>query len=207
MSTASYTLFSTAIGPCAVAWTERGICAVQLPDKDEEKTSLRLRARLPSAEAAIPTGDVALAIGVIREHLAGKAQDLSRIRLDTSGLGSFDARIYELARSIPAGRTVTYGELARRAGSPGAARAVGVSMGRNPWPIIVPCHRVVAKGGTGGFSAPGGLVTKKQLLAAEGVALEPPTTQPLFASDGALPFHADAAVPSSPSRTGRLKGD
>ncbi len=177
MSTAGYTLFPTAIGPCAVAWTERGICAIQLPDADEERTTRLLRARIPSAEPATPTRDVALAIRRIREHLAGSAQDLTTIRLDTSRLGAFDARIYELARRIPTGQTVTYGELARRAGSPGAARAVGVSMGRNPYPIVVPCHRVVAKGGAGGFSAPGGLLTKARLLAAEGARLDGAETE------------------------------
>src|SRR5579863_5322678 len=119
MTTASFALFPTAIGSCAVAWTDQGICAVELPGADDMKTTRRLRARLPAAESGVPTGDIADAIRRISEHLAGRAQDLTAIRLDTSHLGPFDARIYELARAIPAGATVTYGELARRAGSRG----------------------------------------------------------------------------------------
>ena len=113
--------------------------------------------------------------------LAGEPRDLRFVGLDLERAGEFERRVYEIARAIPPGSTLTYGEIAERLGDPGAAQAVGQSMGRNPWPIVVPCHRVLGAGGkVGGFSAPGGARTKLRMLEIEG-ALRPEGL-PLFAA-------------------------
>ncbi len=115
------------------------------------------------------------AVTAVKAHLLGKEASLEDVRLDDSFVTGFNASVYRALRRVPRGATVTYGDLARQAGKPGAARAVGVAMGRNPWPVIVPCHRVLASGGKlGGFSAPGGTVTKERLLALEGVEVGHP---------------------------------
>ena len=112
------------------------------------------------------------AVGALQRYLADAGDDLSVLQLDFGIVTDFNAAIYRALRAVPRGETVTYGDLAKRVGSPGAARAVGMAMGRNPWPVIVPCHRVLAAGAKmGGFSAPGGTVTKERLLALEGVAV------------------------------------
>jgi methylated-DNA-[protein]-cysteine S-methyltransferase len=101
--------------------------------------------------------------------IAGECRDLSGIPLDWTRVAAFDRRVYEAAREIPFGATLTYGELAAKIGDRDAARAVGQSLGRNPFAVIVPCHRVRAAGTKlGGFSAGGGAATKAKLLAAEG---------------------------------------
>jgi methylated-DNA-[protein]-cysteine S-methyltransferase len=108
-------------------------------------------------------------IATCMRHLEGKNQDLSRIPVDLTGVPPFHREVYDASLRIPAGKTVTYGELAARLGNPGAARAVGVALSRNPIALIVPCHRVVATTEAGGgFSAYGGLATKRRLLAREG---------------------------------------
>ena len=115
------------------------------------------------------------AIDGIRALLGGQAVDLGFVELDFDGVADFDRRVYEEIRSIPPGRTMTYGEVATRLGEPGAARAVGQALGRNPFAIVVPCHRVVAAGAKlGGFSARGGVATKRRLLAIEGAAAAGP---------------------------------
>jgi len=99
---------------------------------------------------------------------AGEGADLSQIVLDLAGVEQFDRRVADVARAIPAGETLTYGEIATRIGAPGKAREVGAALGRNRFPIIVPCHRVVAANGKlGGFSGPGGPRTKLRLLEIE----------------------------------------
>lgn len=109
------------------------------------------------------------AIDAVIELLDGARTDLSFVALDCEGLGAFERRAYEAARSIPPGSTTTYGAIAAALGEPGAARAVGQAMGHNPFPVIVPCHRVLATDGSlGGFSAGGGTRTKLRLLAIEG---------------------------------------
>lgn len=165
----AYALFPTALGRCALAWGPRGLVGVGLPDAGDDPLGGILRQH-PDAVEAEPPPPVAAAIAAIQAALDGEARDLGEILLDFDGLPPFHRRVYEAARAIPPGRTLTYGELARRLGDPGAARAVGQALGANPFPVVVPCHRVLAaQGGTGGFSAPGGVDTKLRLLAREGV--------------------------------------
>lgn len=164
-----YALFDTAIGTCGVGWTERGIAAVQLPEASEDRVRARLLRRLPDAVEGEPTPVARGAIDRITTLLAGTRENLSDIPLDMFGVPPFHQAVYRAARSVPAGDTVTYGAIADMVGSPGSARAVGQALGRNPFPIIVPCHRVLAAGGrSGGFSAAGGVHTKMAMLAAEG---------------------------------------
>jgi methylated-DNA-[protein]-cysteine S-methyltransferase len=168
MSTLSYALFDTAIGPCAVAWGERGLIGVQLPEGDAAGARTRLQRRFPGAAEAAPPPAVAEAIEAMTALLDGEARDLSGIALDMDGIPEFRRRIYDILLTIPHGQTLTYGEVAARLGDPGAARVVGEAMGKNPFPIIVPCHRVVAAGGKlGGFSARGGASTKQRMLVIE----------------------------------------
>jgi methylated-DNA-[protein]-cysteine S-methyltransferase len=162
------TLFETAIGLCGISWSERGITGVQLPAAREDLTSARLRRRTRGARELPAPPDVATAIDGITALLAGEDADLSSIELDLTGIEPFDRRVAEVTREIPAGETLTYGEIASRIGAPGEARDVGAALGRNHFPIIVPCHRVVAANGKlGGFSAPGGTRTKLCLLEIE----------------------------------------
>jgi methylated-DNA-[protein]-cysteine S-methyltransferase len=170
-----HALFPTAIGVCGVAWSPRGLVALALPERDEAATERRLIAKSRSAGAAAPPPAIADAIGKIQGYCAGRRVDFSAVPLDLSGVGDFRRRLYEAMRAIGFGETVTYGELAKRTGASDweGARDVGAAMGRNPLPIVVPCHRVLAAGGRlGGFSAYGGTQTKEKLLALEGVRLD-----------------------------------
>ena len=169
MSGAGLFFFETAIGLCGLAWNDRGLIGVQLPEDLPEATRARLQRRFPKAQEAEPPPEALDAMRRIRPLLAGEAADLSPIALDMEATPDFERRVYALARAIPPGHTRTYGEIAAEAGEPGAAQAVGQAMGRNPWPIVVPCHRVVGAGGKlGGFSATGGVKAKLRLLAIEG---------------------------------------
>jgi methylated-DNA-[protein]-cysteine S-methyltransferase len=163
-----FALFDTPIGQCGIAWGARGIAAVQLPEGREEATRERLVQRLPgAAEAAMPA-EVQHAAEQILRLLRGEASELATIALDMEHLPPFHRRVYDLARGIAPGETISYGDLAARLGEPGAARAVGQALGRNPFALVVPCHRVLAAGGrVGGFSANGGVSTKLRLLSIE----------------------------------------
>jgi methylated-DNA-[protein]-cysteine S-methyltransferase len=181
MSAVGFSLFETAIGPCGVAWGPRGIVGVQLPEADVRETRARLARRFPEAREATPPPPVQAVIDAIVALCTGAAADFSGAPLDLEGVPAFHRRVYEVARSIPPGETLTYGVLAARLGEPGAARAVGQALGKNPFPIVVPCHRVTAAGGKlGGFSAHGGTATKLRLLAIEGA---PAAGAPLFERD------------------------
>ena len=165
-----YTLFDTAIGTCGIVWNERGLIGVHLPDTTHARTRASVTHRFAGAEPADPPPDVQHAIDGIVALLRGEKRDLREIALDYGRVPEFNRRVYELARTIGPGATLTYGEIAQRLGGPGTARAVGQALGQNPWPIIVPCHRVLAAdGGMGGFSAPGGVATKRRMLEIEGV--------------------------------------
>jgi methylated-DNA-[protein]-cysteine S-methyltransferase len=169
MTAISFAIFETAIGACGIAWGERGIAAVQLPEASEPKTRARLQRRFPEAREAPPTPEVQHAIDGITVLLRGEASDLSAVRLDVEDLPAFSRRVYEVARAIPPGATLSYGEIAAKLGEPPqTARDVGQALGQNPIPIIVPCHRVLAANGKpGGFSASGGVTTKLRLLTIE----------------------------------------
>jgi methylated-DNA-[protein]-cysteine S-methyltransferase len=170
MTAVSFAIFETAIGACGIAWNERGIAAVHLPESSEGKTRTRLRRRFLGAHEAPPTPEVQGAIDGIVSLLRGEASDLTAIVLDVEDLPAFNRRVYEVARAIPPGATLSYGEIAAKLGEkPEAARDVGQALGQNPIPIIVPCHRVLAANGKpGGFSASGGVTTKLRLLTIEG---------------------------------------
>lgn len=167
-----FALFDTAVGACAIAWSARGIAGSQLPERSAAATRARMRRRFPGAPEAEPPAAVRPAVDAITALLRGEPADLSTLPLDWAGVSDFDRRVYEVARTVPPGGTIAYGEIARRMGEPGAARGVGQALGRNPFAPIVPCHRVLAAGGRpGGFSASGGTLTKFRLLAIEGAAL------------------------------------
>jgi methylated-DNA-[protein]-cysteine S-methyltransferase len=190
-----FALFETAIGRCGVAWSEVGLVRTQLPEADDDATRARLTKSLAAVVEARPTGFAAKAIASVTRHLRGEASDLAALPLDMTGVPDFYREVYEASRSIPSGATMSYGELAKSIGKPGAARAVGQAMGKNPFAPIVPCHRVLAAGKrAGGFSAHGGIATKTKMLAIEGFALEPAPQLGLFAGAAKLAFDTDAAV-------------
>jgi methylated-DNA-[protein]-cysteine S-methyltransferase len=169
MTEHSLALFDTAIGRCGIVWGERGINGVQLPMGSEEKTRARIRQRYGDIAEASPPDEVQRAIEGIMELLAGKPNDLSDVVLDLDGVPEFNRGVYDIARTIPPGKTMTYGDIAKRLGGVELSRDVGQALGRNPCPIVVPCHRVLAAGGKpGGFSANGGVTTKLKMLAIEG---------------------------------------
>ncbi len=177
MSDLGFALFETAIGRCGIVWGPRGIAGVQLPEATEERTRARVLRRFPDAREGPPPAEVGSVIEDIVSLLAGEPRDLSGVRLDMEDVPAFNRRVYEVARTIPPGGTLSYGAVAARMGEPGAARDVGQALGDNPFAIVVPCHRVVAAGGKlGGFSARGGASTKARLLGIEGsqLRLEPP---------------------------------
>src|SRR5215475_7518968 len=190
-----FALFDTDIGPCGIAWGARGVTGVQLPEASEARTRARLVRRYPHAREA-PPADVRRAIDGIVALLRGEASDLSAAALDMDGVPEFDRRVYAVARDIAPGATLSYGEIAARLGERALARDVGQALGRNPFPLIVPCHRVLAAGGkAGGFSANGGVTTKLRLLTIERARTSDAPT--LFDGDRAFGF---ALKPRAQSR-------
>lgn len=193
MSETRFALFDTPLGRCGIAWSARGIAGVQLPEARDGETRAKLIGRHAAAVEAAPPPAIQRAIDGIAALLRGEAGDLAAIALDMDGIPPFHRRIYEVVRAIPPGASLSYGEVAAKADSPGAARAVGQAMRRNPFSILVPCHRVFAAGGKiGGYSAHGGLATKLKLLSLEAAAAEGAAA--LFAGDGALAFDAAFAL-------------
>jgi methylated-DNA-[protein]-cysteine S-methyltransferase len=167
-SALAFALFDTPIGRCGIAWGPRGVVGVQLPERGEPETRARLRQRFPDAREAPPPAEVQRALDGIAALLRGDPCDLTAVPLDMTAVPPFHQRVYAMARSIDRGTTLSYGEIATRLGAPGSARAVGQALGRNPFAVIVPCHRVLAAGGkVGGFSATGGITTKLRMLALE----------------------------------------
>ena len=168
----AFTIFDTSIGRCGIAWGPRGINSVQLPMGSEDKTRTRIRQRHGDIAEVAPPAEVQSAIDGIVELLAGKPNDLADIVLDLDGVPEFNRGVYDIARRIPPGQTLTYGDIAKKLGGVELSRDVGQALGRNPCPIVVPCHRVLAAGGKpGGFSANGGVVTKLKMLAIEGAVV------------------------------------
>jgi methylated-DNA-[protein]-cysteine S-methyltransferase len=170
MTTPGFTLFDTAIGRCGLAWGEGGIVGAALPGPSDARMRGRLRQRFPGAVESPPPPALEPVVAAVVALLAGDRPDLSDAPLDMSAVPPFHRRVYAVARKIPPGQTMTYGEIAAALGEPReAARIVGEAMGRNPFPILMPCHRVLGAGGRpGGFSAPGGVETKLKMLAIEG---------------------------------------
>jgi methylated-DNA-[protein]-cysteine S-methyltransferase len=167
-----YCVFDTAIGPCGVAWSGRGLTRLQLPESDRSATERRLNKGAVRATGA-PPAEIAQLIADVQAYMSGRSVDFAAVEIDLTDVEPFESRVYAAARAVPWGQTVSYGELARRIDSPGAARAVGRALARNPVPVVVPCHRILAKGHrVGGFSAPGGTFTKERLLGLEGVRVE-----------------------------------
>ena len=164
----SFAIFDTALGPCGIAWRGDAVVGVALPGATAEVTRSYLQRRFPEAEERPAPEPIGQAIGMIVRLLEGEAVDFSAVHLALDEAAPFERAVYAEALAIPHGETRTYGELARAIGEPGAARAVGRALGRNPIPIIIPCHRILAADGrSGGFSAPGGVTTKMRLLAIE----------------------------------------
>jgi len=171
----SHCVFDTAMGTCGVAWSARGLVAVQLPERDRAATERRLVSRCGSSGEAAPPPAIAALTTDIARYLDGERIDFSAVPVDLSSLDPFRRTLYETMRALPWGTTTTYGALARTIGITQweGARDVGEAMGRNPVPIVIPCHRVLAAGQKlGGFSAPGGARTKAKLLALEGVHVD-----------------------------------
>lgn len=163
-----FALFETALGLCGLAWNDRGLIGVLLPEGDAESARRRFLRRHPEASETDPPPAIREAIARIVALLAEGDADLSPIVLDMNRVAGLPAEVYAIARTIAPGETLTYGDIAKRLGRPNAAREVGQALGRNPWPIVVPCHRVLgANGKLVGFSAPGGVDTKVKMLAIE----------------------------------------
>lgn len=169
MAAAAFHVFDTALGPCAIAWGPGGVVGASLPEPDDVAMRARTARRYPAASEAEPPREIAAAIEGIRAMLCGEDHDVSQVPLDMEGIPEFNRRVYEVARSIPPGETLTYGDIATRLGDVSLSRAVGQALGQNPFPPIVPCHRVLsADGRMHGFSAAGGVSLKLRMLKIEG---------------------------------------
>ncbi|MES2752000.1 MAG: methylated-DNA--[protein]-cysteine S-methyltransferase [Pseudomonadota bacterium] len=166
--TPGFALFDTAIGRCGIAWGDRGLLGVQLPETGDARTRARILAKAPGAKEAAPPADVQRACDAMANLLRGETTDLSFIAVDVGNVPAFNRSVYDVARTIAPGETLTYGDIALRLGDKMLARAIGQALGQNPFPIVIPCHRVLAANGkTGGFSANGGVATKFRMLAIE----------------------------------------
>ena len=168
MSDAGLHVFQTALGPCGIAWRAQGIIALQLPEGDAAATLARLRKRHRELEVCPPSPAASATASAVAELLAGGDPDLSFIHFDMRDVPDFHQQVYAIARGIPRGQSLTYGDIARRLGDVALSRAVGQALGANPFAPVIPCHRVLAANGLGGFSAHGGGATKRRLLALEG---------------------------------------
>ena len=189
MAGRGFTIFDTAVGRCGIAWGDLGIVGVQLPEAREIETRRRLFHLYPEARETRPPLNAEIAIEGIVALLRGQACDLSDVTLDMSGMHVFNQRVYQLTRAIPRGETRTYGELAARLGTSGAAYSVAQAISHNPFMIIVPCHRVLEAGGYADKISPyGGVISKRRLLSIEGAVS--PTSKTLF----------DVLLPVAPPR-------
>lgn len=185
MTGQGYTTFDTSVGRCGIAWGAGGIVGVQLPEVREIDTRRRLLRRFPEARELRPIAEVEVAMAGIVALLRGQACEMAELPLDMAGLPLFYGRVYQAVRMIPRGETRIYGEIAAGLGASGAVYSVGQAITRNPFAILVPCHRVLpGVGQTGGFA--GGIVTRARLLSIEGAQTGRATT--LF----------DALLPSAP---------
>jgi len=181
MAALGFALFETKIGACGIAWradeNAHRIVLVQLPEDDATATRARVRRRVPGAEEMAPPSSVQAITQRIAAMIAGAKDDLADVPLDMGELPEFDRRVFEVARTIPPGKTRSYGDLAFMIGErqPESAQRVGQALGRNPFAPVVPCHRVLAANGhMNGFSAYGGIATKRKMLVTEGAIPEEP---------------------------------
>jgi methylated-DNA-[protein]-cysteine S-methyltransferase len=192
MSGQAYTIFDTAIGRCGIAWGHAGIVGVQLPEAREIETRKRLFKLYPDAREMRPPPNAEAAIEGIVALLRGEMGDFSDVTLDMDGIHVFDQRVYQITCRIPRGETLTYNELAVRMGAPSAVRSVAQAILRNPFVIIVPCHRVLEAGGYADkISSHGGLISKRRLLSIEGTGS--PSSKTLL----------DVLLPVAPPRLSR----
>lgn len=170
MDPVEWTLFPTAIGACGLSWRDETLLGVQLPEREEADTAARLTRRWAGGRRAEASGAVARLIARLTAHLAGQCETFGDVALPLERVAPFEREVYAITRAIPPGRTRTYGEVARQLGDVALARAVGQALGHNPWPLLVPCHRVIAANGApGGFSGGDGTPMKLRILAIEGV--------------------------------------
>lgn len=189
MAGRAYTIFDTGIGRCGIAWGHAGIVGVQLPEAREIETRKRLFHLYPDAREMRPPPNIEIAIEGIGALLRAEACDFSEVTLDMTGIHAFNQRVYQIARGIPRGATVTYDEIAARLGASGAVHAVAQAIARNPFVIIVPCHRVLEPGSYADKISPhGGTISKRRLLSIEGTAC--PSSKTLF----------DVLLPVAPPR-------
>jgi methylated-DNA-[protein]-cysteine S-methyltransferase len=173
MAGRGYSVFDTGIGRCGIVWSDAGVVGVQLPEARELETRRRLFQLYPEAREMRPSLNVEIAIEGIVTLLRGQPADLGEIVLDMAGVPTFNRKVYELTRSIPWGETRTYGEVAAMLRASGAAHSVAQAIGKNPFMLIVPCHRVLEAGSYADKISPnGGSISKRRLLSIEG-ALSP----------------------------------
>ena len=185
-----YTIFDTMIGRCGIAWGLSGVVGIQLPEAREIETRKRLYQLYPDAREQRPPQNVEIAIEGIVALLRGEAADTSDVALDMTGIHAFNHRVYQLTRAIPRGETRTYGEIAAKLGASGAVHSVAQAIAKNPFVIIVPCHRVLETGSYADKMSPnGGSISKRRLLSIEG-AHGPVTGKTLF----------DVLLPVAPPR-------
>lgn len=189
MAGRGYTIFDTGIGRCGIAWGDSGVIGVQLPEAREIETRRRMFRLYPEARELRPPLNVEIAIDGIVAMLRGHVFDFSDVVLDMSGIHAFNQRVYQLTRAIPHGETRTYGEIATSLGASGAAHSVAQAISRNPFMIIVPCHRVLETGSYADKISPnGGAISKRRLLSIEGAGS--PSSKTLF----------DVLLPVAPPR-------
>ena len=175
----AYAIFDTAIGRCGIVWSQVGVVAVQLPEAREIETRRRIFQVHPEAREQRPPPSIETAIDGIAAVLHGDNAELADISLDMSGMPGFNRRVYEFACTIPRGETRTYHEVAKALGASGAAHSVAQAIARNPYMLIVPCHRVLEAGNYADRLSPyGGVISKRRLLALEGA--HPVASKTLF---------------------------
>jgi methylated-DNA-[protein]-cysteine S-methyltransferase len=182
MTQAAYCLFETPLGVCGIAWKEQEnsrippvVTFFRLPEATRSETDTRIAGSSGGRKARVPPPHIAGIIKRVQKHLHGDVQDFLDIAVDLDAMGPFARQVCEAVRNIPAGRTRSYGELATEMNRPTASRAVGQALGRNPIPLIIPCHRVLASGNDlRGFSAHGGVETKARMLEIEGATIGRP---------------------------------
>ena len=185
MTGRGYTIFDTGIGRCGIAWGPSGIIGVQLPEVREIDTRRRLFQLYPDTRELRPPQNVQVAIEGITALLRGAACDFAEVALDMAGIPAFNQRVYACARAIPRGETRTYAEIASALRASGAVYSVAQAIARNPFMIIVPCHRVLEAGNYADKISPhGGAISKRRLLSIEGTS--PTASKTLF--DVPLPF-------------------